>query len=50
MEDHKGALAIGAPEWLSSVKEWRDMGGATFVLVMPADKAGSIVSLRAANG
>ncbi|MGQ0527487.1 MAG: ATP-binding protein [Alphaproteobacteria bacterium] len=38
MEDHKGNLLIGAPEWLASVKEWQDLGGATLALVMPADR------------
>lgn len=42
MEDHKGRLVIGAPDWLKSEALWHDLGGATVCLVLPADEiAGS---------
>jgi two-component system nitrogen regulation sensor histidine kinase NtrY len=37
MEDHKGRVVIGAPEWLKHKKSWNDLGGATVCLVFPAD-------------
>lgn len=35
MEDHEGALLMGAPKWLKSNKDWKDYGGATVYLVLP---------------
>ncbi len=35
MDDHKGKIIIGSPDWLKSKIEWRDLGGATIVLVFP---------------
>ncbi len=35
MEDHEGGLILGAPEWLKDVKGWKDMGGATVILLFP---------------
>ncbi len=40
MEDHKGRLLIGAPEWVRSFKGWRGLGGATIILAMPLDEEG----------
>lgn len=37
MEDHKGSLLLGAPEWLKDHESWHDMGGATMILVLPID-------------
>lgn len=41
MEDHGGRLVIGKPDWISQVPGWRDPGGATMSLVLPALKAGN---------
>jgi two-component system nitrogen regulation sensor histidine kinase NtrY len=35
MEDHKGRIVIGAPEWLKAESGWTDLGGATFCLILP---------------
>lgn len=35
MEDHKGRLVLGAPEWVQSLNGWEDLGGATVSLVLP---------------
>ncbi len=37
MEDHGGKLVLGAPEWLKSIDGWKDLGGATLVLILPLD-------------
>lgn len=34
MEDHKGQLVMGAPDWLEESADWQDLGGATIVLVV----------------
>ncbi|MAE51316.1 MAG: two-component sensor histidine kinase [Micavibrio sp.] len=34
MEDHNGALSLGAPDWLKRDKNYSDLGGATVVLLM----------------
>lgn len=38
LEDHKGDLLLGAPDWLASTDGWDDLGGATVVLVLPVYK------------
>lgn len=35
MEDHKGRLVLGAPEWVQSLNGWEDLGGATVSLILP---------------
>ncbi len=35
MEDHKGKLVIGAPDWIKSLDGWDDLGGASVSLVLP---------------
>ncbi len=40
MEDHKGRLIIGAPEWLRAEKDWREMDGATICLILPTGDMG----------
>lgn len=35
MEDHDGDLILGADKWLQSHQKWRDMGGASVILVLP---------------
>ncbi len=41
MEDHRGRIILGVPEWLRSTKGWHDMGGATVSLVLPREAAGA---------
>jgi two-component system nitrogen regulation sensor histidine kinase NtrY len=38
MDDHKGKIIMGAPEWLKSQPGWNNLGGATIVLVFPHDR------------
>lgn len=38
MEDHKGALVFGVPDWLKETKGLQDIGGATVGLVFPFDE------------
>lgn len=38
MEDHKGRLVLGAPEWFRHLDGWTDLGGATVVLLLPLDE------------
>ncbi len=35
MEDHNGQLLLGAPKWLGTNKNWKDLGGASVVLTFP---------------
>ncbi|MCE7886061.1 MAG: PAS domain-containing sensor histidine kinase [Alphaproteobacteria bacterium PRO2] len=37
MEDHGGRLVLGTPEWLKSIEGWKDLGGATIILVLPLE-------------
>jgi two-component system nitrogen regulation sensor histidine kinase NtrY len=39
MDDHKGKIIMGAPDWLKSQPGWNNLGGATIVLVFPHDHA-----------
>lgn len=39
MEDHGGRLVLGTPEWLKSIDGWKDLGGATIILVLPLEAA-----------
>jgi two-component system nitrogen regulation sensor histidine kinase NtrY len=41
MEDHNGSLVLGTPGWLKGIKGWRDLGGATVVLLFPRESAAS---------
>jgi two-component system nitrogen regulation sensor histidine kinase NtrY len=34
MEDHKGRLVLGTPEWMKTLDGWEDLGGATVSLVL----------------
>ena len=36
MEDHHGRLQLGAPDWLRGVEGWRNLPGATVLLLLPA--------------
>ena len=35
MEDHGGRVVLGAPEWLREVAEFRDLGGAIVLMILP---------------
>jgi len=39
MEDHKGEIILGAPEWLTKQAAWEELGGATIVLTFPKESA-----------
>jgi len=53
MDDHKGKLFLGVPEWLTERKDWHDIGGATIVITIPVPEnaedsgEGQIASTRA---
>ena len=38
MEDHKGSVFLGVPEWLRALAEWEDLGGASVVLILPFEE------------
>lgn len=38
MEDHGGRLILGAPDWLKAHAKWRDLGGASVILVLPGEE------------
>jgi len=40
MEDHHGKLVIGTPDWIREKENWRDYGGATVSLLLPAEHVG----------
>lgn len=42
MDDHKGKIILGAPDWVKESKNWIEYGGATTVLVFPLDHVESI--------
>ena len=37
MEDHRGRIVLGVPDWLHEIKGWHNMGGATVSLVLPRE-------------
>lgn len=37
MDDHKGKILLGAPEWVKSISGWTELGGATSVLIFPME-------------
>ncbi|MCB9989122.1 MAG: PAS domain-containing sensor histidine kinase [Rhodospirillales bacterium] len=37
MDDHHGRLVLGVPGWLKDQKDWVNLGGATVILVLPAE-------------
>jgi two-component system nitrogen regulation sensor histidine kinase NtrY len=37
MEDHKGRVVLGAPDWLKALPDWQDRGGASVSLILPVD-------------
>lgn len=39
MDDHNGSLALGVPDWLSSMNEFEELGGACVVLSLPKTNA-----------
>ncbi|MCB9983020.1 MAG: PAS domain-containing sensor histidine kinase [Rhodospirillales bacterium] len=42
MEDHNGRVILGVPQWLKAYDGWRDLGGATAVLVLSAAHGESV--------
>ncbi len=44
MEDHGGRVILKTPEWLQSNSEWKDLGGATAVLVLPLESREAVDS------
>lgn len=38
LDDHKGRIILGAPEWLREKKEWSDLGGGCVVLTFPLER------------
>ncbi|MEZ5919047.1 MAG: PAS domain-containing sensor histidine kinase [Alphaproteobacteria bacterium] len=50
MEDHHGALVPGAPEWLKVPERWEKEGGATMVLILPAESTVSEKAPESARG
>lgn len=36
MEDHSGQLVLGVPDWLRENLTWKDLGGATVLLLFPS--------------
>lgn len=42
MDDHKGRIAMGAPEWVKTHHDWVDLGGATSVLMFPLTKIDAV--------
>lgn len=37
MEDHKGRVVLGTPDWLKALPGWQDRGGASVSLILPVD-------------
>ncbi len=37
MEDHRGRIILGIPDWLKSIEGWHNMGGATVSLILPRE-------------
>ncbi len=40
MEDHRGRIILGAPDWLKDTEGWHDMSGATVSLILPREIIG----------
>ncbi len=41
MEDHRGTLILGTPEWIKEVKGWSALSGATVILTFPLKEKNS---------
>lgn len=41
MEDHRGRLVMGAPDWLTKIAGWKNPAGAAVTLILPVDEQGS---------
>lgn len=48
MEDHKGKLVLGAPDWIKSLDGWDDLGGASVSLVLPLAEKDARTGTKAA--
>lgn len=42
MDDHKGKVILGAPDWVREYPDWVDLGGASVILVFPLDRAEAV--------
>ena len=42
MDDHKGRIAMVAPEWVKTHHDWIDLNGATSVLMFPLTKIDAV--------
>ncbi len=40
MEDHKGRVVLGTPDWQRALPGWQDRGGASVSLILPVDGVG----------
>lgn len=40
MEDHSGEMILGEPAWLKKHPQWRDLGGACVVFILPQQQDG----------
>lgn len=38
MDDHKGKIIMGLPEWVKTLPGWTDLGGASIILIFPLDR------------
>lgn len=48
MDDHKGKIILGAPDWLKEDSRWEDLGGATVILSFPLDRVEAMTDLKTA--
>jgi two-component system nitrogen regulation sensor histidine kinase NtrY len=42
MDDHKGKIILGAPDWVKAFPDWNDQGGATVILVFPLNRVDAV--------
>lgn len=50
MDDHKGKIIMGVPEWVRTMPDWSDLGGATIILIFPLDRPADSIEAIAASG
>ena len=48
MEDHKGRLVLGSPDWVRNLDGWEDLGGASVSIVLPLPERDQQKSSKAA--
>lgn len=42
MDDHKGKIILGVPDWVKNTPGWTDQGGATIILVFPLNRVDAV--------